>query len=160
MSSTGVPAYLLPVLSPSWKGLPGQLSSFQTWAWCDVTAPGVHAQPHLPDTVPRDTTHLWGWTSGQQWCSLRVIAHDGAVVGALVSSAPRPGAQRVSLSRRKAELWSGEDERVSRAGRQWPALLTDPVHVLEVVSFEITSSNLTAFCMSFIECAPAGSGHA
>lgn len=160
MSNTSARAYLLPVLAPSWGELPDQLPSFHAWAWCDVTAPGVHAQHDLPDTVPRDATHLWGWTTGQQWCALRVTTHDGPVVGALVSSTLRSGAKQVSLSQRKAELWSGQDGRVSRSGRQWPALLTYPVHVLEVVSFESTSSRLAASCLSFIESAAAGLEHA
>lgn len=146
-------AYTLRSISvESWDDVHEKVPALSTWAWCDITGDGVHTAKTLPISAPRDATHLWGWTAGQQWCRLRLDGEHGPVHGAVLCAGQQDGMPHngmpVAVLEQAVHLWSPADGRTGRRERAWPPGLEGSVSIKHVVA----GIAGTLSCLDFLEC--------
>lgn len=106
--------YVLTTLTEDWPVLRRRTPA--TWLWLDMVPPGLHLGDSLPEDMPAQLSHVWGWGPGW-WVRVRADRDlPGGMVGALLTQTEQSGSEPTpSVAIHELQTWGTDDPAVSLA---------------------------------------------
>lgn len=108
-------SYTLEIMkAPVWAELRGLPDA--TWIWLDMAGEGLHRAENLPEEIPPQLSHVWGWGLGW-WVRARAdFDLPGRVRAMILRSASPDEREPVAVETLPFRTWATKDNAVSAGG--------------------------------------------